>query len=568
MRRIPGAPARAAADVAHRRARRAPTAAPPRATLRAAGVNMDLAPVADVGRAGQRARRRAAHLRELGGARRDARGAFAAACTTAACARRPSTTRASAPRRVNTDDAPARIGASLATLRGVDARPFAALIAGGVDAVMVSTAVYPALDPRPAAFASRWVTRRAARAAGLSRRLDDRRPRHPRRAGLRLDRARARCSPCAPAIDLPLFSSTYRDSARAAEGLLAAAQRGDLERARAAHAGRSACWRCGRSCRAEAGRAVPCRAAPSAPSASPRRAAAQLAPHAPRLQLRLPGGAALSLSPARARPPPRATPASTGRSGRGARRRLDERHRGAGGCGGGGVVARALRRRRSRRPRRGRARPGRRAGCAASGRPAPSARGPRPACRRAGATATRPAWAMSQTAASASTRSPRDPRRRARRAGGQRGRPAAHSASWPPAEWPTSVTRARSRRDVVEVGEQVDRRGDVVEGHRPAAAVAAEAAVLDVPRRVAAPREVLAQRAHDELRVRRLPVAAVQHDGDRMRAARRPAGAGRRPGAGARRSDGARASGAAASARSAARAPSSAQQPRRRSARR
>jgi beta-glucosidase-like glycosyl hydrolase len=32
-------------------------------------------------------------------------------------------------------------------------------------------------------------------------------------------------------VDLPLFSSTYRDSARAAEGLLAAARRGDVQRA-------------------------------------------------------------------------------------------------------------------------------------------------------------------------------------------------------------------------------------------------------------------------------------------------------------------------------------------------
>lgn len=48
--------------------------------------------------------------------------------------------------------------ASAATLRGVDERPYRAAIAAGVKLVMVSWAVYPALDPgRPAGLSPRVV---------------------------------------------------------------------------------------------------------------------------------------------------------------------------------------------------------------------------------------------------------------------------------------------------------------------------------------------------------------------------------------------------------------------------
>ncbi len=229
VRRIPGAPARAAADVASAAQARADGRAAAR-TLRGAGVNMDLAPVADVGRSGS------ALVRErriyASSAERVATlaGAFAAGL-------RDGNVRATAKHypgfgaaTVNTDDAPARVSASLETLRGVDARPFAALIEGGVDAVMVSTAVYPALDPRPAAFAAPWVTgelRERLGFRGVSM-TDDLGTPAVRAFGSIAARA---VLAVRAGIDLPLFSSTYRDSARAAEGLLAAAKRGGLERA-------------------------------------------------------------------------------------------------------------------------------------------------------------------------------------------------------------------------------------------------------------------------------------------------------------------------------------------------
>src|SRR3954451_16145781 len=72
---------------------------------------------------------------------------------------------------------------------------------------------------------------------------------------------------------------------------------------------------------------------------------------------------------------------------------------------------------------------------------------------------------------------------------------------------------------IVERRELVDPVGDVVEGHRIAATLAApDPAVLHVPGCVAAPDEVRRERLHDDLPVGRAPVAAVDQDNDRMRA--------------------------------------------------
>jgi beta-N-acetylhexosaminidase len=53
----------------------------------------------------------------------------------------------------NTDDAVQRIDISKAQLRAVDEAPYRAFVAAGGDLVMLSTAIYPALSPAPAAFA-------------------------------------------------------------------------------------------------------------------------------------------------------------------------------------------------------------------------------------------------------------------------------------------------------------------------------------------------------------------------------------------------------------------------------
>ncbi len=227
VRRIPGAPARAAASVTSAEQARADGRAAAR-TLRSAGANMDLAPVADVGRPGaalQRERRTYGRSSADVGARA---GAFArglrAGGVRATAKHFPGFGAAA----INTDNAAQRIDTPLETLRSVDAAPFERLIGAGVDAVMVSTAVYPALDELPAAFSRRWIDgelRERLGFRGVSITDDLGTPAvasfgsHRRRAVLAVEAG----------IDLPLFSSSYTAGAQAAEGLLAAARDGRLE---------------------------------------------------------------------------------------------------------------------------------------------------------------------------------------------------------------------------------------------------------------------------------------------------------------------------------------------------
>jgi beta-N-acetylhexosaminidase len=225
VRRIPGEPARAAADVATERQARADGRAAAR-TLRGASVNVDLAPVADVGRAGAALERE----RRVYGASPARVARLAAAFADGLHAGHVRATAKHYPgfgaARVNTDAAPVRIGASLGSLRAVDEPPFAALIAGGVDAVMASTAIYPALDARPAAFSRRWIGQLRGRlhfggvvvADDLGTPAVDAYGSLGRRAVLAVRAG----------VDLPLFAGSYAAGARAAEGLLAAARRGEL----------------------------------------------------------------------------------------------------------------------------------------------------------------------------------------------------------------------------------------------------------------------------------------------------------------------------------------------------
>ena len=122
VRRIPGAPRRAAASVETPGQARADGEAAAR-TLRGAGVNMDLAPVADVARPGA-------------ALERERRTYSSSASTVATRARafadglRAGGVRATAKHypgfgaaTLNTDNAPQRIGLSLATLRTVELGP-------------------------------------------------------------------------------------------------------------------------------------------------------------------------------------------------------------------------------------------------------------------------------------------------------------------------------------------------------------------------------------------------------------------------------------------------------------
>jgi len=122
------------------------------ATLRNLGVNVDLAPVLDVARPG-------GTIAETGrsfGSSAARVGSTAVPFATALQAGGVAATGKHFPglgaARLNTDDAVQRIALSRQTLREVDEAPYGRFIAAGGEMVMLSTAVYPALSPQPAAF--------------------------------------------------------------------------------------------------------------------------------------------------------------------------------------------------------------------------------------------------------------------------------------------------------------------------------------------------------------------------------------------------------------------------------
>jgi beta-N-acetylhexosaminidase len=227
VRRLPGPPAASASQTKTTAQATAHGVAAGR-LLHGAGVNVDFAPVVDVARTGTALEgegrtygRSAATVTARAGAFADGlRGAgvqpvlkhfpgFGAAT-------------------VNTDDGTARVDLPLATLRAVDGAPYTRL---KPQAVMVSTAIYPRVDPRPAAFSKRWVT-------------DELRARHDFDGVTVTDDLQAAAvtrygTPSQLAffalqagIDLPLFAKSYSAGARAAAGLEKAVKTGALTRTR------------------------------------------------------------------------------------------------------------------------------------------------------------------------------------------------------------------------------------------------------------------------------------------------------------------------------------------------
>ncbi|HEV2819614.1 MAG TPA: glycoside hydrolase family 3 N-terminal domain-containing protein [Solirubrobacteraceae bacterium] len=231
-RRLPGSPRRGAQPMARggtaevrRQGRLAAE------TLRGVGANVNLAPVGDFARAGAAMHREgrafAADHRTV--ARLSA--AFAEGLrrggVSATAKHFPGFGRA----RVNTDHAPQRIATRLGTLRRLDGVPFERMIDEGVEIVMMSTAVYPALDPRPAALSSRWVRNELRGRLGFEGVVISDDLQTPAVAGYgagpRLAQRAVRAG-----VDLPLFAQDYAGAARAAEGLVDAVRRGTLSRSR------------------------------------------------------------------------------------------------------------------------------------------------------------------------------------------------------------------------------------------------------------------------------------------------------------------------------------------------
>jgi beta-N-acetylhexosaminidase len=128
------------------------------ANLRELGVNVDLAPVFDVARPGGAI---AATERGFGSTARDVVATaipFAVGLQRGGVAATAKHFPGFGAAAENTDFAVQRIGLSRATLRAVDEAPYSAFVAAGGDLTMLSTAIYPALAPDPAAFSRRIAT--------------------------------------------------------------------------------------------------------------------------------------------------------------------------------------------------------------------------------------------------------------------------------------------------------------------------------------------------------------------------------------------------------------------------
>jgi beta-N-acetylhexosaminidase len=125
------------------------------ANLRDFGVNVDLAPVLDVGRPGGVI---AATERSFGSTPQQVRATaipFARALQAGGVAATAKHFPGFGAARENTDFAVQRIDLSKHQLRKIDEAPYPAFVAAGGELVMLSTAIYPAFSQAPAAFSRR-----------------------------------------------------------------------------------------------------------------------------------------------------------------------------------------------------------------------------------------------------------------------------------------------------------------------------------------------------------------------------------------------------------------------------
>jgi beta-N-acetylhexosaminidase len=229
VKRLPGAPEASALQMGRRggeysRRQGARTAR----NLKRVGVNVNLAPVLDVGRPGSAIR---AQHRSFGGKpRRVIRTAvrFASAMESRSVAAAAKHFPGLGAADESTDQAVQRIGLKRGELRRVDERPYRSFVAREGDMVMVSTAIYTRFSRRPAAFSKRIATRELRHRLGftgvsISDALETVAARNiggPARAGLAAAKA---------GTDLLLFTDR-RSAARAGRALRRGLRSGKLAR--------------------------------------------------------------------------------------------------------------------------------------------------------------------------------------------------------------------------------------------------------------------------------------------------------------------------------------------------
>jgi beta-N-acetylhexosaminidase len=128
------------------------------ANLRDLGVNVDLAPVLDVARPGGTIAETDRGFGPTAAAVAATAVPFAAGLQGGGVAATGKHFPGLGSARLNTDDAVQRIGLSKRILRTLDEAPYGRFVEDGGEMVMLSTAIYPAFSPWPAAFSRRVAT--------------------------------------------------------------------------------------------------------------------------------------------------------------------------------------------------------------------------------------------------------------------------------------------------------------------------------------------------------------------------------------------------------------------------
>jgi beta-N-acetylhexosaminidase len=232
VKRLSGAPARSPAQLGRigsaslaRREGRATAA-----NLRDVGVNVNLAPVVDVGRRGSYQRRTGRSYSSNPATVSRLSVAFARGLREGGVASTFKHFPGLGTVRLDEDAVAQRVPLALSRLRRIDEAPFAAGARSGVELVMTSTAIYPALSRLPAMLSRRISTlelRRRVGFRGVSI-TDDVNVPALRRFGspATLGRASLRAG-----NDLLLYCAGYVPAARAADALARDVRRGRIDRA-------------------------------------------------------------------------------------------------------------------------------------------------------------------------------------------------------------------------------------------------------------------------------------------------------------------------------------------------
>ena len=237
VRRVPGAPPASAQALGRRSAAQAETAGRQTgARLRALGINVNLAPVADVARPGSVIERQRRAFGRRPGRVATRAAAYARGLRRAGVAATGKHFPGFGPARRTTDEESVALDIAPATLRAVDGPPWERLIAEDVPLVMLSTVVYRRVDRRPAALSGAIATvelrrRRGFQGVSISDALDT--------------PALARLGPRATAVraaragtDLLIYANSYAAGTAAARDLTWAIRDGRISRRNAARSAR------------------------------------------------------------------------------------------------------------------------------------------------------------------------------------------------------------------------------------------------------------------------------------------------------------------------------------------